>query len=140
MSIVDAHAHLWMRQNTIVDGQAIRTLSPNGSRSEFFGQEVQMMPPFIVLDNLTFNIKQMGFKHTGLFPEQQVNWDFMINKIKKSNRKIKVLNLFAYTGGASVACLYAGASVVHVDASKGMNDWAKENVKLNNLENETIFF
>ena len=79
--------------------------------------------------NLTFNIKQMGFKHTGLFPEQAVNWDFMIEKIKKENRKIKVLNLFAYTGGATVACLSAGASVTHVDASRGMVDWCKENVK-----------
>ena len=71
----------------------------------------------------------MGFKHTGLFPEQAWNWDFMINKIKKSGRKIKVLNLFAYTGGATVACLSAGASVVHVDSSRGMVDWCKENVK-----------
>ena len=66
---------------------------------------------------LTFNIKPMGFKHTGLFPEQAVNWDYMINKIKNAKREIKVLNLFAYTGGASVACLYAGASVCHVDSS-----------------------
>ena len=79
--------------------------------------------------NLTFNIKHMGFKHTGLFPEQAWNWDFMINKIKNSGRKIKVLNLFAYTGGATVACLSAGASVVHVDSSRGMVDWCKENVK-----------
>ena len=78
--------------------------------------------------NLTFNIKQMGFKHTGLFPEQAVNWDFMINKIKKAKRDIKVLNLFAYTGGATVACLSAGASVTHVDSSRGMVDWCKENV------------
>ena len=78
--------------------------------------------------NLTFNIKQMGFKHTGLFPEQAVNWDFMIDKIKKEKRDIKVLNLFAYTGGATVACLSAGASVTHVDSSRGMVDWCKENV------------
>ena len=78
---------------------------------------------------LTFNIKQMGFKHTGLFPEQAVNWDFMIDKIKKEKRKVKVLNLFAYTGGATVACLSAGASVTHVDSSRGMIDWCKENVK-----------
>lgn len=78
--------------------------------------------------DLTFNIKQMGFKHTGLFPEQAVNWDFMINKIKRANRPIKVLNLFAYTGGATVACLSAGASVTHVDSSRGMVDWCKENV------------
>ena len=80
-------------------------------------------------NDLIFNIKQMGFKHTGLFPEQAYNWEFMINKIKKSNRKIKVLNLFAYTGGATVACLSAGASVTHVDSSRGMVDWCKENVK-----------
>lgn len=87
---------------------------------------------------LTFNIKQMGFKHTGLFPEQAVNWDYMINKIENSNRPIKVLNLFAYTGGASVACLKAGASVVHVDSSRGMIDWAKENVKSSGLEDRPI--
>jgi len=78
--------------------------------------------------NLTFNIKPMGFKHTGLFPEQAVNWEWMINKISSEKREIKVLNLFAYTGGATVACLYAGASVCHVDSSKGMVAWAKENV------------
>lgn len=89
---------------------------------------------------LTFNIKQMGFKHTGLFPEQAVNWDRMIEKIKDSNKEVKVLNLFAYTGGASVACLYAGASVVHVDSSKGMNDWAKENVVASGLEESPIRF
>ena len=88
--------------------------------------------------NLTFNIKQMGFKHTGLFPEQAVNWDFMIDKIKKANREIKVLNLFAYTGGATVACLSAGASVVHVDSSRGMIDWCKENVKASGLEDRPV--
>ena len=77
---------------------------------------------------LIFNIKPMGFKHTGLFPEQAVNWDWMINKIQHANRDIKVLNLFAYTGGATVACSYAGASVCHVDSSKGMVTWAKENI------------
>jgi len=88
--------------------------------------------------DLTFLIKQMGFKHTGLFPEQAINWDFMIEKIKNSNRKISVLNLFAYTGGATVACLSAGASVVHVDSSKGMVDWAKENVKASSLEDAPV--
>ncbi len=87
---------------------------------------------------LTFNIKPMGFKHTGLFPEQAVNWDYMINKIKNAKREIKVLNLFAYTGGASVACLYAGASVCHVDSSKGMVSWAKENVASSNLRDKKI--
>ena len=91
--------------------------------------------------DLTFNIKPMGFKHTGLFPEQAVNWDWMINKIKSSGRKdIKVLNLFAYTGGATVACSYAGASVCHVDSSKGMVAWAKENVTSSGLENRPVRF
>ncbi len=84
--------------------------------------------------NLTFNIKQMGFKHTGLFPEQAINWEFMISKIKKANRPVKVLNLFAYTGGATVACLFAGAHVTHVDSSRGMVDWCKENVKSSGFE------
>ncbi len=88
--------------------------------------------------DLTFNIKQMGFKHTGLFPEQAVNWDFMIDKIQQANRPIRVLNLFAYTGGASVACLYAGASVVHVDSSRGMVDWAKENAAASGLSDRPI--
>lgn len=90
--------------------------------------------------DLTFNIKQMGFKHTGLFPEQAVNWDRMMAKIKAAKKEIKVLNLFAYTGGASVACLSAGASVVHVDSSKGMNDWAKENVASSGLSDRPIRF
>lgn len=77
--------------------------------------------------DLTFNIKTMGFKHTGLFPEQAVNWDFVAETIRKQNREIKVLNLFAYTGGATVSALKAGAAVTHVDASKGMVLWAKEN-------------
>ena len=88
--------------------------------------------------DLKFNIKQMGFKHTGLFPEQAVNWDYMIDKIKNSNRDIKVLNLFAYTGGATVACMSAGAHVTHVDSSKGMVDWAKENVNINNLDTTKV--
>ncbi len=90
--------------------------------------------------DLTFNIKPMGFKHTGIFPEQAVNWDWMINKIRNSNREIKVLNLFAYTGGASVACLKAGASVCHVDSSKGMCEWAKENVTSSGLRERPIRF
>ena len=70
--------------------------------------------------DLTFRVKTMGFKHTGLFPEQAVNWDAVTQLIRESDRPLKVLNLFAYTGGATIACLKAGASVVHVDASKGM--------------------
>ena len=90
--------------------------------------------------NLTFNLKPMGFKHTGLFPEQAANWDFMIEKIKNAGRQIKVLNLFAYTGGASVACSYAGASVCHVDSSKGMTSWAKENVASSGLAERPVRF
>ena len=90
--------------------------------------------------DLTFNLKLMGFKHTGLFPEQAYNWNILRNKIKNESRHINVLNLFAYTGGASVAALSAGASVVHVDSSKGMVDWAKENVKSSGLEYKPIRF
>lgn len=88
--------------------------------------------------DLTFNIKPMGFKHTGLFPEQAVNWDWMIDKIQNEKREIKVLNLFAYTGGATVACLSCGASVCHVDSSKGMIAWAKENVQSSGLSDKKV--
>ena len=94
----------------------------------------------VTYKDLIFRLKLMGFKHTGLFPEQAVNWDLMRNIIQKSNRKLKVLNLFAYTGAASVAALKSGASVVHVDSSRGMVDWAKENVVANHLEKEEIHF
>lgn len=87
------------------------------------------IPSFWSIDygDLSFNVKTMGFKHTGIFPEQAVNWDYTAKLIKNTGRPVKVLNLFAYTGGATVACLKAGAEVVHVDASKGMVQWAKEN-------------
>jgi len=90
--------------------------------------------------DLTFNLKPMGFKHTGLFPEQATNWDFMMDKIKSAKRPIKVLNLFAYTGGATCACLKAGASVCHVDSSKGMTAWAKENVESCGLKDAPVRF
>lgn len=90
--------------------------------------------------DLKFNLKLMGFKHTGLFPEQAYNWNLIREKIKEAKRKVKVLNLFAYTGASSIAALKEGASVVHVDSSRGMIDWAKENVKLNNLEDAPIRF
>ena len=83
--------------------------------------------------DLKFLVKPMGFKHTGLFPEQAVNWERMQQLLKKANREIKILNLFAYTGAASVACAAAGAKVTHVDASKGMVERARENAKLNNI-------
>ena len=87
-----------------------------------------------------FLLKLMGFKHTGLFPEQATNWNLLEEVIKNSNRPLKVLNLFAYTGAASVIALKSGAEVVHVDSSRGMVDWAKENVKINNLEDKPIRF
>lgn len=91
--------------------------------------------------DLTFKIQPTNFKHTGLFPEQAVNWDFMIQKIQNASRPIRVLNLFAYTGGATMACAYGGAEeVVHVDASKGMVNWAKENMELSHLTNKKIRF
>lgn len=91
--------------------------------------------------NLTFKVSPTNFKHTGLFPEQATNWDFSMNKIKNAKRDIKVLNLFAYTGAATMAASSAGAiEVVQVDASKGMTEWAKENMKLCGLEKNKIRF
>ena len=92
----------------------------------------------IAYKDLTFNVKTMGFKHTGIFPEQAVNWDMVSKLIKAQNREVKVLNLFAYTGAATVAALKAGASVVHVDASKGMVTWAKENAVASGLKDAPI--
>lgn len=88
--------------------------------------------------DLTFKIQPTGFKHTGLFPEQAVNWDFFRKKIKNAKREIKVLNLFSYTGGATLSCLKENASVCHVDASKGMVNWARENAKLSNLADKNV--
>lgn len=87
---------------------------------------------------LTFNVKPMNFKHTGIFPEQACNWDFAMGKIKSAARPINVLNLFAYTGGATVACAKAGASVCHVDAAKGMVNWAKDNAAASGLDGAPI--
>ena len=103
------------------------------------------LPEFWTINykNLKFKVTPTNFKHTGLFPEQATNWDFMMNKIKKAvseGRKVKILNLFAYTGGATMACSKAGADVVHVDASKGMIMWAKENRDLCELTNHNIRF
>ncbi len=92
----------------------------------------------IKYDELVFNIKPTGFKHTGLFPEQAVNWDLMRDMIKNAGREISVLNLFAYTGGATLACASAGANVCHVDASKGMVQWARENAASSGLSEKPI--
>ena len=90
--------------------------------------------------HLVFKVTPTNFKHTGLFPEQATNWDFMMDKIKESKRPIKVLNLFSYTGAATMACSSAGAEVVQVDASKGMTEWAKENMHLSGLDDNKIRF
>ncbi|HEY9062040.1 MAG TPA: class I SAM-dependent methyltransferase [Pseudobacteroides sp.] len=92
----------------------------------------------ISYDKLSFYIEPTNFKHTGLFPEQAVNWKWIIDKIQNASRKISVLNLFAYTGGATVAAAYAGAEVCHVDASKGMVTWAKENINLSGLSDRKV--
>ena len=92
----------------------------------------------VTYGELTFNVKPMNFKHTGLFPEQAVNWDYIIEKIRGAGRHISLLNLFAYTGGATVAAACAGASVCHVDAAKGMVAWAKENAVSSGLSEKPI--
>ena len=92
----------------------------------------------IKYNDLTFRLKPMGFKHTGLFPEQAVNWSLADKLIREANREISVLNLFAYTGGATIACLNAGAKVTHVDASKGMVSWAKENAVASGLADRPV--
>ena len=89
-------------------------------------------------EGLTFRLKPMGFKHTGLFPEQAVNWSLARKLIEEENREISVLNLFSYTGAATLACLKAGAKVTHVDASKGMVNWAKENAVASNLADKPV--
>ncbi len=98
------------------------------------------IPDFWTIDyrDLTFNIKTMGFKHTGLFPEQATNWDLTADIIKNAGREVKVLNLFAYTGGATISALKAGASVCHVDASKGMTLWAKENAVSSGVADKSV--
>jgi len=89
---------------------------------------------------LKFHLQPFSFKHTGLFPEQAANWDWAMDKIENAKRPIKVLNLFAYTGGATVACAAAGAEVCHVDASKGMVTWAKENLHTSGLGDKKVRF
>ena len=105
--------------------------SKGGGEWEFFDLPKQWE---IAYKDLRFNLKPFSFKHTGLFPEQAVNWDWFSDKIKNAGRPVKVLNLFAYTGGATLAAAAAGAAVTHVDASKGMVNWAKENAKSSGLE------
>ena len=103
-------------------------------------QILKKVPPVwkISYGDLRFQLKTMGFKHTGVFPEQAVNWDFTGNLIRNASKPLKVLNLFAYTGGATLACAQAGASVCHVDASKGMVAWARENAAVSGLSDRPI--
>ncbi len=121
----DAHYH---RKNTGGGSWEIRTKIPDKWKIDF--------KPL----GLSFYVKPMGFKHTGLFPEQAVNWMWFSELIKKAPRPIKVLNLFAYTGGATAAAAAAGASVVHVDSSKGMVSWAKENLECSKLRDKPVRF
>ena len=109
--------------------------SKGGGEWEFFDLPEQWS---IQYRNLTFQLKPFSFKHTGLFPEQAVNWDWFSEKIRTAKRPVKVLNLFAYTGGATLAAASAGAQVTHVDASKGMVTWAKENAKSSGLSDAPI--
>lgn len=106
-----------------------------GGQWEFFSLPQQWS---ISYKELTFMLKPFHFKHTGLFPEQAVNWDWCQDKIRNAGRPVKVLNLFAYTGGATLAAASAGAAVTHVDASKGMVTWAKENARCSGLEDKPI--
>lgn len=136
-------AVIWDRSNSNIwnnyDGFYHRS-STGGGNWEF----KKKLPEYWTIDykDLTFKVSPTNFKHTGIFPEQATNWDFIMNKIKNSNVKdMRILNLFAYTGCATMAASAAGAvEVVHVDAAKGMVDWAKENMKLCHLENNTIRF
>ena len=117
-----------------MDGHYHRS-KKGGGEWEFFHLPQQWQ---IHYRELTFNLKPFSFKHTGLFPEQAVNWDWCSDKIRKAGRPVKVLNLFAYTGGATLAAAAAGASVTHVDASKGMVTWAKENAASSGLSDRPI--
>ena len=114
-------------------------------RSSSGGGHWEFMKPLeerwvVSYDRLSFYVKPTGFKHTGLFPEQAVNWRWMIDKIRNAQNPVKVLNLFAYTGGATLACAFAGAEVCHVDASKGVVQWAKQNLHLSGLGSRPVRF
>lgn len=122
---------LWKRAHA----RYVRSSSGGGS-----WQVYREIPPAWDLHygSLAFRVKTMGFKHTGIFPEQAANWEFSAKKIASANGPVKVLNLFGYTGAATLACLRAGASVCHVDASRGMVTWARENAALSGLEQKPV--
>ena len=124
------HHHGWKRP----DGRYLRSSAGGGSweKGRLPGQWQ------VRYKNLTFQVKPMNFKHTGLFPEQAVNWEFAQEQIRRAGRPVSVLNLFAYTGAASAACAAAGASVCHVDAARGMVQWARENARASGLEEAPV--
>ncbi len=130
---------IWNRTDSVKEwdkANAIYHRSKSGG-----GQwEIKKLPAqwTVSYKELTFNLKPMSFKHTGLFPEQAANWNFIMDKIRNAGRPINVLNLFAYTGGATLAAAAAGASVCHVDASKGMTQWARENAVSSGLADKPI--
>lgn len=133
---------IWLER---IQMSAYKSLNAIYNRSESGGggwKILKKMPQewTVSYGDLNFLVKPMGFKHTGLFPEQAVNWDRMRELISNAGRPVNVLNLFAYTGGATVACLAAGASVCHVDASKGMVERAGENVRLSGLKDKPVRF
>ena len=130
---------IWKTEKTVpewnrLNGHYHRS-SKGGGEWEFFNLPQEWT---ISYRELNFRLKPFSFKHTGLFPEQAVNWDWCGERIRQTNRPVKVLNLFAYTGGATLAAASAGASVTHVDASRGMVTWAKENAAASHLENAPI--
>lgn len=127
-----SHTALWSKTDA-----TYKRSNTGGGHWEVFNKK---MPErwTVSYKNLVFNIKPMGFKHTGLFPEQAVNWDWFSELIKNAEKPVSVLNLFAYTGGATVAAAYAGAEVCHVDASKGMVTWAKDNVAASGLSEKPV--
>ena len=132
---------IWHQENNKNKYDAYYERSSSGGGKWIVLNDKLNKPWQIKYKDYTFNLKLMSFKHTGLFPEQAYNWNYLEEKIKKSKRKdIKVLNLFAYTGAASVVALANGASVVHVDSSKGMIEWAKENVISSHLQDKPIRF
>lgn len=121
----------WGRANA----RYIRSSSGGGSWQEY---RMPRREWTVRYRDLRFKVSPTGFKHTGLFPEQAVNWDFMRKKIEQAKRPVRVLNLFAYTGGATLACAAAGAAVCHVDASKGIVNWARENAALSGLSERPV--
>lgn len=131
------HAKMPLERVAKPDARYIRS-STGGGHWEF----ARKLPESWVVGwrNLRFSVRPMNFKHTGLFPEQAANWAMMIDLISGAHRPISVLNLFAYTGGATAACLSAGASVCHVDAAKNMVEVAKQNVALSGLEGKSVRF